>query len=69
MRCDWYGNGLYCLCSVSKHSFCNVGASFILVEVEERVGVEEKPPSIPQALLPSAQASKACLCRGRNIFT
>jgi len=37
--------------------------------MEEGVWAEKKPPSIPQALFPSAQASKAFLCRGRNMFT
>lgn len=52
MHCESYGNGFYCLYSVNKPLFCNVGESFILVEVEEGVGAEKKTTSIPQALFP-----------------
>lgn len=66
MHCELYGNSLYCLYSVNKRSFCNIRKGFILVGMEEGVWAEKKPPSIPQALFPSAQASKAFFAGGET---
>lgn len=69
MRCEQYSNSSHCCKLVNEHSFCNVRKGFILVGMEEGVWAEKKPPSVPEALFPSSQASKASLCRGRNMFT